>query len=150
MAAATPATPASPENNEDNIETPRMDVSGLKLDVAQQKEKVSFFEELKKQSFIMSDNSTNKMEGKVNVTDQQRQDKQSFEKQQKELYGSKEDLGHNKGASSSNGRRLQASPDKMVKVPQGNNFVMGKFFGGDDEEPQDMVVKEESEEHSLV
>lgn len=51
-----------------------MDVSAaLKLDPNQQKEKVSFFEELRKQSFIMSVTSTNKMdrEGKgVNVTDQ--------------------------------------------------------------------------------
>lgn len=67
-----------------------MDVTALKLDVAQQKEKVSFFEELKKQSFIMSDNSTAKVDknGKLNVTDQQKQEKISFEKQQKELYGS--------------------------------------------------------------
>ena len=51
-----------------------MDVTALKLDAAQQKEKVSFFEELKKQSFIMSDNSTAKVDknGKLNVTDQQK------------------------------------------------------------------------------
>lgn len=60
--------------DEEDVETPRMDVSAaLKLDPNQQKEKVSFFEELRKQSFIMSVTSTNKMdrEGKgVNVTDQ--------------------------------------------------------------------------------
>lgn len=57
--------------NEDDIETPRVEVSALKLEIPQQKEKVSFFEELKKQSFIMSDNSTNKVDGtsKLNVTD---------------------------------------------------------------------------------
>jgi hypothetical protein len=57
--------------NEDDIETPRVEVAALRLDMPQQKEKVSFFEELKKQSFIMSDNSTNKIDGtgKLNVTD---------------------------------------------------------------------------------
>ena len=39
------------------IETPKLDVSGIKLDSAQ-KEKNSFLEELKKQSFILSENST--------------------------------------------------------------------------------------------
>jgi len=59
------------EPNEDDIETPRVDVAALRLDMPQQKEKVSFFEELEKQSFIMSDNSTNKIDGtgKLNVTD---------------------------------------------------------------------------------
>jgi hypothetical protein len=51
----------------------------LKLDANRQKEKVSFFEELKKQSFIMSDTSTNKVDGKgVNITNQHRQEKASF------------------------------------------------------------------------
>lgn len=40
----------------------------------QQKEKISFLEDLKKQSFVMSDNSTSKMDvqGKLNITDVQR------------------------------------------------------------------------------
>jgi len=62
----------------------------MKLEVPQQKEKASFFEELKKQSFLMSDHSTNRIDGqgKLNVTDQQKQEKISFEKQQKEQFGS--------------------------------------------------------------
>ena len=54
----------------------------MKLELALQKEKVSFFEELKKQSFIMSDSSTNKIDGqsKLNMTDIQKQEKISFEK----------------------------------------------------------------------
>ena len=53
------------------MQTPRLDVSGIKLESAQ-KEKNSFLEELKKQSFIFSENSTVKMEAKdsVNVTNQ--------------------------------------------------------------------------------
>ena len=47
-----------------------MDVSNvLRLDANRQKEKVSFFEELKKQSFVMSDTSTNKVDGRnINLT----------------------------------------------------------------------------------
>lgn len=91
-----------------------MDVSGLKLDIAQQKEKHSFFEELKKQSFLMSDSSTNKVDGKVNVTDNHKQEKASFEKAQRELYGSRADIAFN---VSSSGKRAQPSPDRMVRVP---------------------------------
>jgi hypothetical protein len=40
-----------------DVETPRMDVSGLKLEPGQ-KEKTSFLQELKKQSFLVSENST--------------------------------------------------------------------------------------------
>jgi hypothetical protein len=56
-----------------------MDVSNvLKLDANRQKEKVSFFEELKKQSFLMSESSTNKVEGKnMNMTNQNK-DKSSM------------------------------------------------------------------------
>jgi len=32
----------------------------------------------------------------------------------------------------------------MVKVPQPNNFAVGRFFGGDDEEPQDMMARGDS------
>jgi len=76
--------------NEDEIETPRVEVAQLKLDIPQQKEKVSFFEELKKQSFIMSDNSTNKIDGtgKLNVTDVQKQEKISFQKELGAIAGS--------------------------------------------------------------
>lgn len=48
------------------IETPKLDVSGIKLESAQ-KEKNSFLEELKKQSFILSENSTQKMEAKDSI-----------------------------------------------------------------------------------
>ena len=49
--------------NEEDVETPRMDVSVLRLDAArQQQEKVSFLEELKKQSFVMSHNTTDKVD----------------------------------------------------------------------------------------
>lgn len=63
--------PEEEEKNEDDIETPRVDIQGLKLDPNQQREKVSFFEELKKQSFLMSGNSTNKFDAQanLNVTD---------------------------------------------------------------------------------
>lgn len=44
-------------DNMSDIETPRMDVTGLKLDAAQ-KEKTSFLQELKKQSFVLSEDST--------------------------------------------------------------------------------------------
>lgn len=33
----------------------------------------------------------------------------------------------------------------MAKVPLGNKFQSGRFFGGDDEEPQDAMYREESE-----
>lgn len=46
--------------------TPKLDVSGIKLESAQ-KEKNSFLEELKKQSFIFSENSTQKMELKESM-----------------------------------------------------------------------------------
>ena len=46
-----------------DVETPRMDVTNLKLDTAQ-KEKTSFMQKLKKQSFLVSENSTQKMEEK--------------------------------------------------------------------------------------
>ena len=47
--------------NLSDVDTPRMDVSGLKLQSAQ-KEKSSFLQDLKKQSFLVSENSTQKME----------------------------------------------------------------------------------------
>lgn len=47
-----------------DVETPRMPVTNLKLDTAQ-KEKSSFMQELKKQSFLVSENSTQKMEEKM-------------------------------------------------------------------------------------
>jgi hypothetical protein len=46
-----------------DVETPRMEVTNLKLEAAQ-KEKTSFMQELKKQSFLVSENSTQKMEEK--------------------------------------------------------------------------------------
>jgi hypothetical protein len=64
--------------DEEDIETPRVEVTRLKLEMPstgqQQKEKLSFLEDLKKQSFVMSDNSTSKMDvpGKLNITDVQR------------------------------------------------------------------------------
>ncbi len=66
-----------------DIETPKLDVSGLKLESAQ-KEKNSFLEELKKQSFILSENSTQKVEVKesINIGDKQKEEKKSFELQQ--------------------------------------------------------------------
>ena len=52
--------------DEEDVETPRVEVTRLKLEMPsggqQQKEKISFLEDLKKQSFVMSDNSTNKMD----------------------------------------------------------------------------------------
>jgi hypothetical protein len=45
---------------------------------------------------------------------------------------------------SSSGRRALGSPDKMAKVQKGNNFQAGRMFGGDAEEPQDIMVREES------
>jgi hypothetical protein len=64
--------------DEEDVETPRVEVTRLKLEMPstgqQQKEKLSFLEDLKKQSFVMSDNSTSKMDvpGKLNITDVQR------------------------------------------------------------------------------
>jgi hypothetical protein len=65
--------------DEEDVETPRVEVTKLKLEMPisgqQQKEKISFLEDLKKQSFVMSDgNSTNKMDvpSKLNITDVQR------------------------------------------------------------------------------
>lgn len=55
----------------------------------QQKEKISFLEDLKKQSFVMSDNSTNKLDvqSKLNITDLQRQEKISFQKDISRIAG---------------------------------------------------------------
>jgi len=51
----------------------------------------------------MSDTSTNKYEGKgLNVTDQQKQEKASFEKQQREAFGAN---GSDGRIVSSSGRR---------------------------------------------
>ena len=93
----------------------------------------------------MSDNSTNKLEGKINVTDYQKQEKISFEKQL--LNGSQV-----KGVSSSGRRQNQLSPDKMVKVVQGNYMPVGRNFLGDDEEPQDYMPRdsEAQDEGSMV
>ena len=61
--------------DEEDIETPRVEVIKMKLEIPansqQQKEKLSFLEDLKKQSFVVSDNSTNKLDGQgnLNITD---------------------------------------------------------------------------------
>ncbi len=47
-------------------ETPRADVSALKIDSAQ-KEKYSFLQDLKKQSFLISEDSTQKMDAKESI-----------------------------------------------------------------------------------
>ena len=54
-------------------------MSGIKLESAQ-KEKNSFLEELKKQSFIFSETSTQKMDVRedVNVSSIQKQEQKSF------------------------------------------------------------------------
>ncbi len=53
-------------HNLSDVETPRVDVTGLKLDSAQ-KEKTSFLQELKKQSFLLSEDSTQKVDVKDSV-----------------------------------------------------------------------------------
>ena len=61
--------------DEEDIETPRVEVIKMKLEIPansqQQKEKLSFLEDLRKQSFVVSDNSTNKLDGQgnLNITD---------------------------------------------------------------------------------
>jgi|LauGreDrversion4_2_1035121.scaffolds.fasta_scaffold171674_3 hypothetical protein len=48
------------------VETPRMDVSGMKLNSAA-KEKTSFLQDLKKQSFLVSEDSTQKVDVKDSI-----------------------------------------------------------------------------------
>ena len=64
--------PSPPSKVEENfvdysiLDTPKLDVSGIKLESAQ-KEKNSFLEELKKQSFILSVSSTQKFDAKDSI-----------------------------------------------------------------------------------
>lgn len=87
-----------------------MDVSGLKLDSAQ-KEKTSFLQDLKKQSFLVSDISTQRMEA-VNISaiptplkPKERSDQQP-----------------QKGLSRSSFQFYQQEADKMVKKENYNNL----------------------------
>jgi hypothetical protein len=53
-------------HNLSDLETPRVDVTGLKLDTAH-KEKTFFLQELRKQSFLLSEDSTQKVDVKDSV-----------------------------------------------------------------------------------
>ena len=59
----------------------------------QQREKISFLEDLKKKSFLMSENSTNKLDekDKLNITENQRQEKISFQKDISRIAGGNTD-----------------------------------------------------------
>ena len=106
-------------------------MSGLKLESAQ-KEKNSFFEELKKQSFIISETSTQKMDQKesLNIGDQQKNEKKSFENQQPQ-----------KTQQRSQSSSLQQEPANMVKKQNNNN--MNRKFHGDADDPQDVIRESE-------
>ena len=97
-----------------------MDVTGLKLDAAQ-KEKTSFLQELKKQSFVLSEDSTQKVDVKdsVNVS--------AIQAKQNGLMNSSKKQSMMQNPQSNNNSmgnyNVQQNADKMVKKKNNNNMV---------------------------
>ena len=88
-----------------------MPVTNLKLDTAQ-KEKTSFMQELKKQSFLVSENSTQKMEEKsMNIS-------AILPKNANNIADS-----NKKSSGKSSFGLMQQEADKMVKKENYNNLV---------------------------
>jgi uncharacterized protein (DUF2344 family) len=113
-----------------DVETPRMPVTNLKLDTAQ-KEKSSFMQELKKQSFLVSENSTQKMEEKMmNIS--------AILPKNNNIVDS-----NKKSSGKSSLSLMQQEADKMVKKENYNNLVVqpGRFIG--DDEDQGLIQEED-------
>jgi hypothetical protein len=107
-----------------DVETPRMPVTNLKLDTAQ-KEKTSFMQELKKQSFLVSENSTQKMEEKsMNISAILPKNNNN------NIVDS-----NKKSSGKSSFALMQQEADKMVKKENYNNLVVqpGRFIGDDED-----------------
>ena len=114
-----------------DVETPRMPVTNLKLDTAQ-KEKSSFMQELKKQSFLVSENSTQKMEEKMmNIS-------AILPKNNNNIVDS-----NKKSSGKRSFALMQQEADKMVKKENYNNLVVqpGRFIG--DDEDQGLIQEED-------
>jgi hypothetical protein len=108
-----------------------MPVTNLKLDTAQ-KEKTSFMQELKKQSFLVSENSTQKMEEKsMNIS-------AILPKNNNNIVDS-----NKKSSGKSSFALMQQEADKMVKKENYNNLVVqpGRFIG--DDEDQGLIQEED-------
>ena len=117
-----------------DVETPRMPVTNLKLDTAQ-KEKTSFMQELKKQSFLVSEDSTQKMEEKsMNIS-------AILPKNANNIADS-----NKKSSGKSSFGLMQQEADKMVKKENYNNLVQPGRFIGDDEDQGLIQEEDQSDE----
>lgn len=126
-----------------DVETPRMDVTGLKLDAAQ-KEKTSFLQELKKQSFVLSEDSTQKVDVKdsVNVSAIQAKQNGMSSSKQPNPQSNNNSLGQ---------FNVQQNADKMVKKANRNNMVGINQHAEDEvsEEEELSTIKKDEEQQKL-